>query len=95
MCYEYFLQFLTFRLIFFEHIAIRFKGKGNFQEIITRRCFGEEEKEKEMGRNLDLLSCWWVVSQVFQGFFNENWNWRWLRKVLEKKNKDEILFNLF
>jgi hypothetical protein len=33
--------------------------------------------------NLDLLSCWWVVSQVLEGFFDEFWDWWWLRKVLE------------
>lgn len=42
--------------------------KGRWQ------CFKQQSE--------DLLSCWWVVSQVFKGFLDESWDWWWLRKVV-------------
>lgn len=68
------------------HFVVRFDGFLNTFFVKNRgRGVVEGKRKGEVSGNLDLLSCWWVGSQVFQGFFDEFWDWWWLRKMLSVK----------
>lgn len=50
--------------------------------VMANSFFGKERLGGGISYGLNLLSCRWVGSQVLKGFFDEFWDWWWLRKVV-------------
>lgn len=47
-----------------------------------RKCWGGFEESSGVSAKIRLLSCWWVVSEVLESFFDELWDCWWLGKMV-------------
>lgn len=50
---------------------------------LNRLCSVESRRSGSWRRELFMSGvCWWMFGQVFEGFFDELWDWWWLREMI-------------